>query len=338
MPVVAGLRTWSAQPRSKRSVYRARTVARTAILIVRTRAEPAAILGTWAPALFVVLWSSGFVGTKIGLRDSPPLTLLTLRFAGAAVLLAFLAWYFKVRWSRDPRTVAHLLVAGTLIHAAYLGFSFEANAMGMPVSVLSLIGVLQPVLTALGAAWLLNERVGGLQWFGLALGCTGVALVLLDRVAFVPTAPMVACAFASTLALTVGTLYQKRYCAEADLLSGTTMQLAAAAVLVGVVGAMREAPSVDWQPSFIASLVWLTIVNSVISTLMLYWLIRRGAASRVTSLFYLVPVATSIMGYFLVDEAFGRYFLVGTVVTICGVLLALRTRGPRALDDSIRAR
>lgn len=275
--------------------------------------------------MFVVLWSSGFVGTKIGLRDSPPLTLLTLRFAGAAVLLACLAWHFKARWSRDPRTVFHWVVAGMLIHAGYVGFSFEANAMGMPVSILSLIGVLQPVLTALGAAWLLHERVGALQWIGLALGCVGVSLVLLDRVAFVPTLAMVACAFASTLALTLGTLYQKRYCADVDLLSGTALQLAAAALVVGVVGAMRDAPPVDWQPRFIASLVWLTIVNSVISTLMLYWLIRRGAASRVTSLFYLVPVATSIMGYFLVDEAFGRYFLVGAVVTICGVMLALRT-------------
>jgi drug/metabolite transporter (DMT)-like permease len=309
---------------------RARTPVRTAILNARAQTEPAAVVAAFAPALFVVLWSSGFVGTKIGLRDSPPLTLLTMRFAGAAILLVCLAWYFKVRWSRDPRTVAHLLVAGMLIHAGYVGFSFEANAMGMPVSILSLIGVLQPVLTALGAAWLLHERVSILQWIGLALGCAGVALVLLDRVAFVPTLPMVACAFASTLALTVGTLYQKRYCADTDLLSGTAMQLAAATILVGVIGTMREAPPVDWQPSFVAALVWLTIVNSVISTLMLYWLIRRGAASRVTSLFYLVPVATSIMGYILVDEAFGRYFLVGAVVTICGVMLALRARGSRA--------
>lgn len=291
----------------------------------RSHSEPIALAAACAPALFVVLWSSGFVGTKIGLRDSPPLTLLTLRFAGAAILLACLAWRFKARWSREPRTVGHLLVAGMLIHAGYVGFSFEANALGMPVSILSLIGVLQPVLTALGAAWLLRERVGALQWFGFALGCIGVSLVLLDRIAFVPTLSMVVCAFASTLALTVGTLYQKRYCADVDLLSGTALQLAAAALVVGVIGATRDVSPVAWQPRFIASLVWLTIVNSVISTLMLYWLIRRGAASRVTSLFYLVPVATSIMGYYLVDEAFGRYFLVGAAVTICGVMLALRT-------------
>jgi drug/metabolite transporter (DMT)-like permease len=302
------------------------------ILSAASHSRQAEVFGALAPAVFVVLWSSGFIGTKIGLRDSPPLTLLTLRFSLAAILLALLAWHFRVHWTRDRRVVAHLVVAGALIHAGYVGFSFEANALGMPVSVLSLIGVLQPVLTALGAAWLLRERVGMLQLTGLALGCAGVALVLLDRVAFVPTFPMVACAFASTLALTAGTLYQKRYCADMDLLSGTTTQLAAAALLVAFVGMLRDAPAVHWHPGFVAALGWITVVNSVASTLLLYWLIRRGAASRVTSLFYLVPVATSIMGYFLVDEAFGRYFVLGAAMTICGVVLALRACGtaPRA--------
>lgn len=278
-----------------------------------------------------MLWSTGFIATKIGLRDSAPLTLLTLRFAGAALLLIVLAWQFKVRWPRQPGTLGHLVIAGVLIHAGYVGFSFEANAMGMPVSVLSLIGVLQPVLTALGAAWLLRERVGVLQWIGLALGCGGVSLVLLDRVAFVPTFPMVVCACASVLALTAGTLYQKRFCAASDLLSGTALQLTASALLVGFLGSMRAAPPVHWHAGFALTLGWLVVINSVVSTLMLYWLIRRGAASRVTSLFYLVPVVTSIMGHLLVDEQFGRYFVVGSVMTICGVMLAMRAGGARAI-------
>jgi len=274
----------------------------------------------------VVLWSTGFIATKIGLRDSPPFTLLTMRLTGAALLLALLAWYFQVRWPRDRKTLGHLLVAGLLTHAVYLGFSFEANMMGMPVSIISLIGVLQPVLTALGAAWLLRERVSGMQWAGLMLGCIGVALVLLDRIAFVPTAGMIACACASTLGLTAGTLYQKRYCAEVDLLSGTALQFTAAAVLMGCAAWLRDAPAVHWRGEFVCALIWLTVINSVVTTLMLYWLIRRGAAARVTSLFYLVPVVTSIMAYFLVDEAFGSYFLLGTAMTILGVMLALRVR------------
>lgn len=222
--------------------------------------------------------------------------------------------------------LGHLLVAGLLVHVLYLGLSFEANARGMPVAIISLIGVLQPVLTALGAAWLLRERVAPLQWLGLGMSAVGVVLVLSDRIAFTPTVPMVACALASTLTLTAGTLYQKRYCGEVDLLSGTALQFVAATVLTALASLWRDAPPVHWSGQFVGALAWLVVVNSVAATLMLYWLIRRGAASRVTSLFYLVPVATSIMGYFLVDEAFGRYFLSGTAMTILGVMLALRAR------------
>lgn len=217
-------------------------------------------------------------------------------------------------------------MAGLLVHAVYLGFSFEANARGMPVSILSLIGVMQPVLTALAASWLLRERVSVLQWLGLVLGCVGVTLVLFDRIAYTPTLPTVACAIASTVALTAGTLYQKRFCGEADLLSGTALQFAGAALVMGIASLMRDAVPIRWHEGFALTLVWLVGINSVATTLMLYWLIGRGAASRVTSLFYLVPVVTSIMAYFLVDEAFGRHFLVGTVITILGVTLALRAR------------
>lgn len=276
--------------------------------------------------MFVVLWSTGYIGTKLGLRDSPPFSLLTLRFVGAALLLTALAWHFRVRWPRDPRVLGHLLVAGLLVHVLYLGLSFEANAMGMPVSVISLVGVLQPLLTALGAACLLRERVEALQWVGLAISAVGVVLVLSDRIAFTPTLPMVVCAFASTLTLTAGTLYQKRFCADVDLLSGTALQFIAAAAVMTFASLVRDSAPIHWRGQLVLALAWLVVVNSVVTTLMLYWLIRRGAAARVTSLFYLVPVVTSIMAYFLVDEAFGRHFLLGTVMTILGVVLALRAR------------
>lgn len=279
-----------------------------------------------APVLFVVLWSTGYIGTKLGLRDSPPFSLLTLRFCGAALLLVLLAWRCKVRWPSDPRVLAHLLVAGLLVHVLYLGLSFEANARGMPVSIISLIAVLQPMLTALGAAWLLGERVAPTQWIGLATSAIGVVLVLSDRIAFTPTLATVACALGSTLTLTAGTLYQKRFCADTDLLSGTALQFLAAAIVMAVASSLRDAPAIHWRIEFVLTLVWLIVINSVVTTLMLYWLIRRGAASRVTSLFYLVPVATSIMAYFLVDEAFGRYFVLGTVMTILGVMLAMHAR------------
>jgi len=284
-----------------------------------------------SPWLFVVVWSTGFIATKIGLRDCPPLTLLTLRFAGAAVVLIALALWMRARWPIDLRTIVHLVVAGLLTHAFYLGFSFEANAMGMPVSVLALIGALQPVLTALGAGWLLRERVGPWQWLGLTLGFGGVVLVLFDRVAFVPSAFMIACAFTSILGITAGTLYQKRYCGEVDLLAGTAIQFAAAAPAVWLASLVLETPDIHWHGGFVTALVWLTVVNSVVSVNLLYWLIRRGAAARVTSLFYLVPLVTSIMAYMMVDERFGQYFVVGAAVTMVGVVMAMRA--PRAASS-----
>jgi len=281
-----------------------------------------------SPWLFVLVWSTGFIATKIGLRDCPPLTLLTLRFGGAALVLIAVAIWMRARWPADIRTWGHLIVTGLLTHALYLGFSFEANAMGMPVSVLALIGALQPVLTVLGAGWLLRERVAPRQWAGLALGFAGVVLVLFDRVAFEPSPVMIGCAFISILGITAGTLYQKRNCGEVDLLAGTAVQFVAAALAMAFASALFETPDIRWRPGFAAALAWLTVVNSVVSVNLLYWLIKRGAAARVTSLFYLVPLVTSIMAYFMVDERFGRYFLIGATVTMIGVALAMRAPRP----------
>lgn len=278
-----------------------------------------------APWLFVVVWSTGFIATKIGLRDSPPLTLLAMRFGVAALVLVFLATWLGSRWPRDRRLLAHLAIAGLLNQAGYLGFSFHANALGMPVSMLALIGALQPVLTALGAQWLLSERVTLIQWLGLMLGLIGVVVVLFDRVAFIPTTVMIAFAFMSILSITSGTLYIKRFCADADLLCGTCIQFISATIALGFAALLLEDLNVRWHAGFVATFVWLVVVNSVFSVNLLYWLVQIGEASRVTSLFYLVPVVTSIMAYWLVDERFGPHFFVGGIVAIIGVLMAMKS-------------
>lgn len=282
-----------------------------------------------SPWIFVVLWSSGFIATRTSVTYAAPLTVLAIRFVIATSLILALALWLRPVWPRDPATLGHLAVAGVLNHALYLGFSFEANAGGMPVSIIALIGALQPVLTALGAAWLLRERVGLLQWLGLLLGFGGVLLVLFDPLARVPSAALVGLVVGSLLAMTVGTLYQKRYCGDVDLLSGTAVQFAVAAVVLGIAATAMEPWTVDWNASFVSALLWLAIVNSTIGVNLLYWLIRRGAASRVTSLFYLVPPVTGVMAWFLVGERFGPFFFAGSAIAIGGVLLALRAPRPR---------
>jgi drug/metabolite transporter (DMT)-like permease len=277
----------------------------------------------------VVLWSSGFIATRTAVQDAAPLTVLAIRFVIATLLILALAAWFRPVWPRDPRTLGHLAVAGVLNHAFYLGFSFEANAGGMPVSIIALIGSLQPVLTAVGAAWLLRERVGAWQWLGLVLGFAGVVLVLFDPVAVVPAPGLVALVIGSLLAMTLGTLYQKRYCGDVDLLSGTAVQFVVAVVVLGIAAASFEPLTVNWSTNFVSALLWLAVVNSTIGVNLLYWLIRRGAASRVTSLFYLVPPVTSVIAYFTIGERFGQNFLFGSAVAIAGVLLALHAPRPK---------
>ncbi len=277
----------------------------------------------------MVLWSSGFIATRTAVQDAAPLTVLAIRFVIATLLILALAAWFRPVWPRDPRTLGHLAVAGVLNHAFYLGFSFEANAGGMPVSIIALIGSLQPVLTAVGAAWLLRERVGAWQWLGLVLGFAGVVLVLFDPVAVVPAPGLVALVIGSLLAMTLGTLYQKRYCGDVDLLSGTAVQFVVAVVVLGIAAASFEPLTVNWSTNFVSALLWLAVVNSTIGVNLLYWLIRRGAASRVTSLFYLVPPVTSVIAYFTIGERFGQNFLFGSAVAIAGVLLALHAPRPK---------
>lgn len=276
-----------------------------------------------------MLWSSGFIATRAAVQDAAPLTVLAIRFVIATLLILALAAWLRPVWPRDPRTLGHLAVAGILNHAFYLGFSFEANAGGMPVSIIALIGSLQPVLTAVGAAWLLRERVGAWQWLGLVLGFAGVVVVLFDPVAVVPAPGLVLLVVASLLSMTIGTLYQKRYCGDVDLLSGTAVQFAVVVVVLGLAAAAFEPLAVNWSPNFVSALLWLAVVNSTIGVNLLYWLIRRGAASRVTSLFYLVPPVTSVIAYFTIGERFGQNFLFGSAVAIAGVLLALHAPRPK---------
>jgi len=286
------------------------------------------------PALFVVLWSTGFIGSKLGAPYSEPFTFLAVRFALAALLMTGIGLVFRVHWPNTPRRFFHAAVVGILIHGTYLGGVFWAIDNGLPAGISALVVSLQPLVTSIAAKPMLGEKASPRQWAGLILGFLGVALVVEQKLDFAAGigaglgdgAGLIAC-FIGMLAISAGSLYQKRFCAGESLRGHQAIQLTAAAALMGVLSFSLETRELVWSGEFIFAMAWLVCVMSVGTFTLLYVLIRRGAASQVSSLFYLVPPVTSIMAYFLFDETLGPLALAGMGITVVGVALA--TRQPR---------
>jgi len=289
-------------------------------------ADPSRHASTWValtPALFVVLWSTGFIGAKFGLPYAEPLTFLLIRFLLVCLFLTAIALLTGARWPREPRQLLHLAVIGLLIHATYLGGIFIAIHRGLPAGTAALITGLQPLLTAVVAAPYLGERVSARQWLGLLLGFGGVFLVVADRSGLAETnVANVLPAVIAVIGITAGTLYQKRHGGSMDLRTGSVIQFGASAALFALLAPLTETMEVTWTGEFVFALGWLVVVLSLGAVSLLILLIRRGAASRVASLFYLVPSAVALFAYLIFGETFGIQGVVGIVVTAVGVLLA----------------
>ncbi|CCG03453.1 DMT family transporter [Blastococcus saxobsidens] len=280
------------------------------------------------PALFVLLWSTGFVGAKYGLPYAPPFTFLAVRLGLAAVLLALVAAALRSARMPDRAQYGRASVAGLLLHAGYLGGVFYAISLGVPAGVAAVVVSLQPVLTAVLASHVLGERPTSRQWVGLVLGLTGVALVVGPGVLAtgsaepLPTVGLIACVVA-LVSGTLGTVWQKRHGDGIPLVWGTTVQYAASAALLLVVALVTEDPSIRWTGEFVAAFVWLVLVLSIGAVLLLLLLLRRGTAAGVSSLYYLVPPATAIEAYLLFGETLAGLSLVGIGVTALGVALVV---------------
>jgi len=278
-----------------------------------------------APALFVILWSTGFIGGRFGLPYAEPLTFLLWRFGLVTLLLLALALATRAPWPGTLTQAAHIAVAGVLINAIYIGGVFSAIYRGVPTGIVSLIVGLQPLFTAVVAGRLLGEKVYGRQWIGFGLGLLGVLLVLGDKISFAGgTWGGIAMAILALLGMTAGTLYQKRYCSHMDFRTGGTIQFGASALLMGGLAPLCETMRVQWSASFVFALLWLVLVLSLGAVSLLYLLIRRGEASRVASLFYLVPPVTSVLAYLFFGERLGPTALAGMSLTVTGVALAIR--------------
>ncbi len=277
-----------------------------------------------APVLFVVLWSTGFVGARYGLPYIEPLTFLAVRMVFVVLILGLIAAIAGVPRPTGAAT-GHSLVSGLMVHGLYLGGVFIAISQGVPAGVSALITGLQPILTSTIANRFMGETVTRLQWLGLALGLGGVVLVLHDRALldagtwFGWTANFVA-----LFGITLGTLYQKRYCGKIDWRVGNLVQYAGACVLFSVGAFAFETRVIHWSGELVFAIAWLVLVLSIAAVGLMYWLIRRAQASGFASLFYLVPAVTALFAYLLFGEKLDALSLVGMAVCAIGVVLVNR--------------
>ena len=282
------------------------------------------------PAIFVLLWSTGFIGAKFGLPYAEPFTFLFIRFVLTLLLLIPLALLMRIPWPTSPRLWTHIAISGFLVHGAYLGGVFYGIYLGMPAGLAALLVGLQPLLTAAFAGPLLGEKLTRLQWVGLSLGLIGICLVLGSKLEIGESLfdgfgiSALLCVTAALMGISLGTLYQKRYCTSMPLLSGAVIQYLAAGVLLGSGALLFETRQVEWSSTFILTLAWLVLILSIAAILLLMALIKKGEASRVASLFYLVPPVTALQAWWLFDERLPLLGLAGMVIAITGVVMVIR--------------
>jgi drug/metabolite transporter (DMT)-like permease len=283
------------------------------------------------PAAFVLVWSTGFIVARYGMPHAPPFGFLALRYVLS--VLAFGVWIALVRapWPQERAQWLHLALAGVLMHAGYLGGVWAAVKAGMGAGMIALMVGLQPVLTAL---WLSMagsaQRVSARQWLGLLLGLAGLAMVVSRKLgAGEVNAPNFSLAVFALLSITIGTLYQKRFVSAGDVRTANAVQIAAA-LLVTLPLALLERGTWDaTHPELIGAMAWSVLVLTLGGSSMLYLLIQRGAAARVTSLLYLVPPCTAVMAWALFGEALTALVLAGIAVTAVGVALVVREPAPK---------
>jgi drug/metabolite transporter (DMT)-like permease len=273
-------------------------------------------------AAFVLLWSTGFVAGKTGLDHAGAFSLLVARFAGAALLFALFALAARAPWP-GWRASVHSAIVGVLSLALQLGGLYLGVQWGAEIGVAALIIGAMPLVTAALAPWF-GESVTRRQWLGLALGLSGVLLVLADRLHFGGASiGAYLMLVAGLLGISLGTLYQKRHASAIDARTGLAVQHAAA-TLVLLPLALHEGWRFDGSFAAIASLAWLIGVNSVGALGMLFMLLRRGAANRVAQLFFLIPPVTAIMSFVFFGERFTALKLTGFIVAAAGVYLGTR--------------
>jgi len=283
--------------------------------------------GDFLPALFVLLWSTGFIAAKYGLPHAPPFGFLAWRFLLAAAIMSALALATRAAWPRTPAEYRDLALVGICVHALCLGGVFVSLDDGMAAGTIAMLVGLQPILTVVLAWLLMRERVSARQWAGLVLGLAGVYFVVRHKIDFGGGLSGLLPAAIALVAISVGTLYQKRRCTHIDLRAGAAVQFIVCSILYIPLAGLADTRPVQWVASFVFALSWSVLVLSVGAVSLLYWLLRHGAAANVARLFYLVPPVTAVEAYLLFDEELDILALIGMALITLGVLMARQSKG-----------
>lgn len=285
-------------------------------------------LERWAPAIFVVIWSSGFLVAKYAFASSDVIYFLSIRLFIAAGVLAVITKLLGQSLKLSRSDLIASTVIGLSLHAIYLGGVWQAIAEGSPSGLASVVTSMQPVLVSLIAIGLLNERLSRYQVAGLILGFAGVLLVLAPAfsksgsMTFVALALLIAALAGSTTA----TLTQKKLGHSIPLLAGTTYQFLIAAIALGAISLINNKTSMRWNLQSSLAMFWAVVVTSIIAILLLLWMLTRGSAARVSSLLYLVPPMTAIQAWILFGEKLNPQGVIGIAMTAVGVALVQKNR------------
>lgn len=281
-------------------------------------------LASFAPILFVILWSTGFVGAKYGLPYADPFIFLSVRVLIAAFLLFAIAALLKSPIAIGKSAISRSALIGFFLHACYLGGVFFAISKGLPAGVAAVVTSVQPVLVSLLAIKVLGETLKIKQIVGLFLGFVGVITVLApSSKADIPISGVVAILVA-LLGSTTATLLQKKIGTDVPLISGTAYQYLASGLVLGVAAIATGGTRIQWSQEFIVTFIWLLAALSVGAILLLLWLLNTGSAASVSSLLYLVPPATALEAFFLFGEKVNIQGLLGIGITALGVWLVIR--------------
>ncbi len=276
------------------------------------------------PGLFVFLWSTGFIGSKIVVQHAPPLTFLAIRMALAALVLLPLLFVFNSEWPRKASDYFHSALVGVMVHAIYLGGVFWAISLETGAGLAALIVGLQPLLTLCLAVVFLKEKAGPHKVAGILIGLFGFIVVVAERTTSneLSMTGLILC-IASLLGISAGTVYQKRITTGIDLLPGVFIQYIGAAIALIPLALLLEPLKINWNTEFILATAWLVLVLSIGAVLLLMLLIRTSDAGNVASLFYLVPPLTALEAFVLFDERLSPLAIGGLLLCVAGVAIVL---------------
>lgn len=294
---------------------------------MRARTKSIAIAA--APALFVFLWSTGWLSARGAAPYADPLTFLAVRYALAGVVMALLCIALSAPWPRSSAAQGHAIVSGVLLHAGYLGPVWYAVAQGVPAGVSGVLAGAQPLLTALLAPLLASERVSARQWLGIILGFVGILLVLQPKLAGIDLGNTQSLRWAlainaiGMISVTLGTFYQKRFVASGDLRTIAALQYVGAVAATLPLAILLEPMRLEWTAQTLVVMAWSVLAISIGAILLLLWLIRNGAVARVGALIYLVPPVVVAEAWLLFGETVSALQMLGVAVVVAGVALAV---------------